>query len=118
MAIDPAADLAAVFASGDFTPLTGTVRQGGVDYPFTKGTVAKRELRPSRGEKDREELSVFLLASDLGVELRRDATVAMTGDSGQEFLVDSVTPVQGPDNTAVGYEADLSRYLERIGREE
>lgn len=118
MAIDPAADLAAVFASGDFTPLTGTVRQGGVDYPFTTASVSRRSLRPDRGEKDREELSVFLLADDLGVELRRDSTVSLTGDSGQEFLVDNVSPVQGPDNTAVGYQAELSRHLERIGREE
>ena len=34
-----ASDLAAIFASGgDFTPLAGTLTQGGVDYPFSTGS--------------------------------------------------------------------------------
>lgn len=118
MAIDPAADLEDVFDSGDFTPLTGTLRQDGSNYAFTKASVANRRTFGDGGNKEREELSVFFLASDLGVEPQRDATVALTGDSGAEFLVERVTPVQGPDNTAAGYQADLFRHVERIGREE
>lgn len=116
--IDPASDLAAIFASGgDFTPLAGTLTQGGVDYPFSTGSSVRRELREDGGEKDREEHSVFLLAEDLGVAPQRDLTVVFTGESGESpWLADRVSPVQGPDGEALGYELDLARWTPRVGR--
>jgi hypothetical protein len=106
VAIDVAADLRAIVASGDFPEATGTLTQGGEDYAFDEAIIVGRSRTQERGNVDREDMRLILVESGVSVQPYADAYLKFTG-SDQHWHLLEVTPI-APGGTVAGWRITLS----------
>lgn len=109
--IDPAGDLAAIIDGGDFPTVDGSLSQGGVDYPYTQAITYSQGIGYGGNRRDVEEMRMTILATNIGVEPRRDARVTIDGGDfpALPWMVGTVNPINDPSQVAVAYQLNLKR---------
>lgn len=112
--IDPAADLGAIFASGDFPVASGTVFQDGEEHAFARGLVHDRRRVGGGGDRDVDSAQFYLPAAELAVEFKRESIVTLAGETEEQaWRVVEVTPYTGPNGAVFAWGAALRRDLNR-----